>query len=140
MNPIKILVVEDEVIVAQDIAGRLKKLGYQVIATVSSGEEAIEKINENLPNLVLMDIVLKGDMDGITAAEIIDSKMNVPIVFLTAYADRKTLERAKLTNPFGYLVKPLQQKDLRVAIEITLQQHEIEMKMQQYLKASEAVR
>ncbi|WP_377473429.1 MAG: response regulator [Microcoleus anatoxicus] len=140
MNPIKILVVEDEVIVAQDIAGRLKKLGYQVIATVSSGEEAMEKINENPPNLVLMDIVLKGDMDGITAAEIIDSKMNVPIVFLTAYADRKTLEKAKLTNPFGYLVKPLQQKDLRVAIEIALQQHEIEMKMQQDLKASEAVR
>ena len=69
MNPIKILVVEDEVIVAQDIAGRLKKLGYAVTATVSSGEEAIQKATENQPDLVLMDIVLKGDMDGVTAAE-----------------------------------------------------------------------
>lgn len=140
MNPIKIWVVEDEVIVAQDIAGRLKKLGYQVIATVASGEEAIKKITENPPNLVLMDIVLKGDMDGITAAEIIHSKMKVPIVFLTAYGDIKTLERAKQTNPFGYIIKPFQQKDLRAAIETALERHEIEMKMQQPLKASEAVR
>lgn len=140
MNPIKILVVEDEVIVAQDIAGRLKKLGYAVTATVSSGEEAIQKARENQPDLVLMDIVLKGDMDGVTAAEKIRSNMNVPTVFLTAYADDKTLQRAKLTDPFGYIIKPFQQNDLRVAIEIALHRHEIETKMRESLKAAEAVR
>ncbi|MEG5136148.1 MULTISPECIES: hybrid sensor histidine kinase/response regulator [unclassified Microcoleus] len=140
MNPIKILVVEDEVIVAEDIAGRLKKLGYTVTATVASGEEALEKVAEERPDLVLMDIVLKGDMDGITTAEKIRTKVDVPTVFLTAYADEKTLQRAKLTNPFGYIIKPFQQHDLRVAIEIALHRHEIETKMRQALKASEAAR
>jgi len=140
MNPLKILVVEDEVIVAQDIAGRLKKLGYAVTATVSSGEEAIQKAIENPPDLVLMDIVLKGDMDGVTAAEKIRTNKNVPTVFLTAYADDQTLQRAKLTDPFGYIIKPFQQNDLRVAIEIALHRHEIEAKMRDSLKAAEAVR
>ncbi|MEG4148526.1 ATP-binding protein [Microcoleus sp. Pol12B5] len=140
MNPIQILVVEDEVIVAQDIAGRLKKLGYAVTATVSSGEEAIQKAIENPPDLVLMDIVLKGDMDGVTAAEKIRTNRNVPTVFLTAYADDKTLQRAKLTDPFGYIIKPFQQNDLRVAIEIALHRHEMETKMRESLKAAEAVR
>lgn len=140
MNPTKVLVVEDEVIVAQDIAGRLKKLGYIVTATVASGEEAIEKAAENRPDIVLMDIVLKGEMDGVAAAQQIRTKVNVPTVFLTAYADETTLERAKITNPFGYIIKPFQQQDLRVAIEIALQRHEIETKMQQALKASEAAR
>lgn len=140
MNPIKILVVEDEIIVAEDIGFRLKKLGYIVTATVASGEEAIEKVTENQPDLVLMDIVLKGDMDGVTAAEKIRSKVDIPTVFLTAYADDKTLQRAKLTNPFGYIIKPFQQNDLRVAIEIALHRHEIETKMREALKASEASR
>ncbi|MEG5015472.1 MULTISPECIES: ATP-binding protein [unclassified Microcoleus] len=140
MNPIQILVVEDEVIVAQDIAGRLKKLGYVVTATVSSGEEAIKKAIENPPDLVLMDIVLKGDMDGVTAAEKIRTNRNVPTIFLTAYADDQTLQRAKLTDPFGYIIKPFQQNDLRVAIEIALHRHEIETKMRESLKAAEAVR
>jgi signal transduction histidine kinase len=140
MNPIKILVVEDEIIVAEDIAFRLKKLGYAVTATVASGEEAIEKVAENQPDLVLMDIVLKGDMDGVTAAEKIRTRVDIPTVFLTAYADDKTLQRAKLTDPFGYIIKPFQQNDLRVAIEIALHRHEIETKMQEALKASEAAR
>ncbi|MEG3860707.1 hybrid sensor histidine kinase/response regulator [Microcoleus sp. herbarium12] len=140
MNTIKILVVEDEIIVAEDIAGRLKKLGYLVTATVTSGEEAIEKVAENQPDLVLMDIVLKGEMDGVTAAEKIRTKVNVPTIFLTAYADEKTLERAKMTDPFGYIIKPFQQNDLRVAIEIALNRHEIEAKMRAALKDSEAAR
>lgn len=140
MNPVKILVVEDEVIVAQDIAGRLKKLGYAVTATVSSGEEAIQKALENPPDLVLMDIVLKGDMDGVTAAEKIRANRYVPTVFLTAYADDQTLQRAKLTDPFGYIIKPFQQNDLRVAIEIALHRHEMETKMRESLKAAETVR
>ena len=140
MNPIKILVVEDEVIVAEDIGFRLKKLGYIVTATVASGEEAIEKVAENRPDLVLMDIVLKGDMDGVTAAEKIRNRVDIPTVFLTAYADDKTLQRAKLTNPFGYIIKPFQQNDLRVAIEIALHRHEIETKMREALKTSEAAK
>ncbi len=140
MNPIKILVVEDEIIVAEDIGFRLKKLGYIVTATVASGEEAIQKVTENQPDLVLMDIVLKGDMDGVTAAEKIRSTADIPTVYLTAYADDKTLQRAKLTNPFGYIIKPFQQNDLRVAIEIALQRHEIETKMREALKTSEAAK
>lgn len=140
MNPIKILVVEDEIIVAQDIAGRLKKLGYAVTAIVASGEEALEKVDESPPDLVLMDIVLKGEMDGVTAAEKIRTKIDIPTVFLTAYADDKTMQRAKITDPFGYIIKPFQQNDLRVAIEIALHRHEIETKMRAALKASEAAR
>lgn len=140
MNPIKILVVEDEVIVAEDIAGRLKKLGYAVAGTVSSGEEAIQKAAETQPDLVLMDIVLKGEMDGVTASEQIRNNTDIPTVFLTAYADEKTLQRAKLTDPFGYIVKPFQQNDLRVAIEIAVHRHEIETKMRKALEASEASR
>lgn len=140
MNPIKILVVEDEIIVAEDIRFRLKKLGYIVTATVASGEEAIEKVTENQPDLVLMDIVLKGDMDGVTAAEKIQNKVDIPTIYLTAYADDKTLQRAKLTNPFGYIIKPFQQNDLRVAIEIALHRHEIETKMREALKTSEAAK
>lgn len=140
MNPVKILVVEDEIIVAEDIAGRLKKLGYTVTAIVASGEEALKKIAENRPDLVLMDIVLKGEIDGITTAEKIRTQIDVPTVFLTAYADDKTLQRAKLTDPFGYIIKPFQQNDLRVGIEIALHRHEIETKMRQALKASEAAR
>lgn len=140
MNPIKILVVEDEIIVAQDIACRLKKLGYAVTAIVASGEEALEKVEENPPDLVLMDIVLKGEMDGVTAAAKIRTKIDVPTVFLTAYADEKTMQRAKITDPFGYIIKPFQQNDLRVAIEIALHRHEIETKMRAALKDSEAAR
>lgn len=140
MNPIKILVVEDEVIVAEDIADRLKKLGYAVAGTVSSGEEAIQKAAETQPDLVLMDIVLKGAMDGVTASEQIRNNIDIPTVFLTAYADEKTLQRAKLTDPFGYIVKPFQQNDLRVAIEIAVHRHKIETKMRKSLQASEASR
>ncbi len=140
MNPLKILVVEDEVIVAEDIAGRLKKLGYAVAGTVFSGEEAIKKAAETQPDLVLMDIVLKGEMDGVTASEKIRNNSDIPTVFLTAYADEKTLQRAKMTDPFGYIVKPFQQNDLRVAIEIAAHRREIETKMRKALQASEASR
>ncbi|MGL5065907.1 MAG: hybrid sensor histidine kinase/response regulator, partial [Microcoleus sp.] len=134
------MVVEDEVIVAEDIAGRLKKLGYAVAGTVASGEEAIQKAAETQPDLVLMDIVLKGEMDGVTASEKIRNNSDIPTVFLTAYADEKTLQRAKLTDPFGYIVKPFQQNDLRVAIEIAMHRHEIETKMRKALQNSEANR
>lgn len=116
----KILVVEDERVVARDIEKRLKKLGYVVPASVASGEEAIQKAAELRPDLVLMDVQLKGQMDGIEAAEHIRATSDTPIIYLTAYADDATLQRAKITEPFGYIVKPFDERDLHVAIEIAL--------------------
>ena len=133
----KILVVEDEAIVAEAIALSLKKQGYEVTAIVTNGEEAIEKAAQTQPDLVLMDIVLEGDMDGIAAAENIRTRFHIPTVFLTAYADEETLKRAKLTEPFGYIIKPFQQKDLYVTIEIALHRHELETKMRQALETAE---
>ncbi len=120
MSKAQILVVEDDGIVAMDIKNSLKKLGFSVSAIVSYGEEAIEKVETDKPDLVLMDIMLKGDMNGIEAAGRIRSKFNIPIVYLTAYADEDTLERAKLTMPFGYVLKPFEDRDLKVAIEMAL--------------------
>ncbi|MBW4490894.1 MAG: response regulator [Trichocoleus desertorum ATA4-8-CV12] len=116
----KILVVEDERIVARDIEKRLKKLGYVVPVTVASGEEAIKKTAEIRPDLVLMDIQLKGKLDGIETAEQIRADFDIPVIYLTAYADEATLQRAKATEPFGYILKPFDARDLHVAIEVAL--------------------
>lgn len=136
----KILIVEDEIIVAEDVAVRLKKLGYIVTDIVTTGEEAIEQAEQTKPDLVLMDIVLEGDIDGVIAAEEIRNRFNIPIVFLTAYADEKTLHRAKVTDPFGYIIKPFHHKDLQANIEIAIHRHELENKMQQALENSEQLR
>jgi CheY-like chemotaxis protein len=122
----KILVVEDESIIAMDVEMSLRNLGYEVTATVPSGEKAIRKVEQDKPDLVLMDIVLNGEMDGIQAAEQIRSRFRVPVVFLTAFADDKTLERAKITEPFGYITKPFQDTDLRVAVEIAIYKAKME--------------
>ncbi len=123
----KILVVEDERVVARDIEKRLKKLGYVVAASVATGEAALEKVAAYRPDLVLMDIRLKGQMDGIEAAEQIRVVFGTPVIYLTAYADEATLERAKVTEPFGYIVKPFDERDLQVAIEIALRRRLSEM-------------
>lgn len=115
-----ILIVEDERIVARDIEKRLKKLGYRVIASVASGEEALVQTALTLPDLILMDIQLRGELDGIQAAEQIHTDFDIPVVFLTAYADEETLQRAKVTEPFGYIVKPFDERDLHAAIEVAL--------------------
>lgn len=120
MTAEKILVVEDERVVARDIEKRLKRLGYVIPASVASGEEAIEKVAELRPDLVLMDIRLKGQMDGIEAAEQIRADFDTPVIYLTAYADEATLQRAKVTEPFGYIVKPFDERDLHVAVEVAL--------------------
>ena len=131
MKKKQILIVEDERIVADDIKMSLEKLGYAVPAVVCSGEEAVKKTEEIHPDLVLMDIVLGEKMDGIEAAEIIRSRFNIPVVYLTAYSDKNILARAKVTSPFGYIIKPFEDKDVYTAIEIALYQHEIENKLKE---------
>ena len=127
----KILVVEDERIVGEDIKVRLQKLGYAVPSIVRSGEEAIEKAKTMCPDLILMDIVLDGEMDGVEAASQIKSLYGIPVVYLTAYADPNTLERAKITEPFGYIVKPFENRDLHITIDIGLHKHRMEKKLRE---------
>ena len=112
-----ILVVEDNTIVALDISRRLKRLGYNVIPyPIISGEAAIEKAERLLPDLVLMDIKLKGKIDGIQAAEIIGNRFNIPVIYITAHSDKRTRQRAERTNPLGYLLKPFEDAKLQEAI------------------------
>lgn len=118
-----ILVVEDEKIVAKDIATVLKKFGYTVPAIASSGEEAMRRLEESPVDLVLMDIVLKGDIDGIEAAKRITERFHIPVVHLTAYADDDTLARVKETQPCGYIIKPFKERELYTTIEIALHNH-----------------
>jgi CheY-like chemotaxis protein len=112
----KILIVEDEGIVAIDIKRRLKRLGYEVPAIASSGKEAIRQAIETQPDLVMMDIMLKGEMDGIQAAQHILDLLATPVVYLTAHADDLTILRAKRTNPFAYIVKPFDDLELQRVI------------------------
>jgi PAS domain S-box-containing protein len=129
----KIMVVEDESIVAEHIRRSLLNMGYSVTSVVSSGALAIKDVEDKSPDLVLMDIVLDGEMDGIETAKVIRSRFNIPIVFLTAYSDENILERAKITEPFGYVIKPFNNTILRINIEIALYKH----KMERELKDSE---
>ncbi len=127
----RIMVVEDEAVVADDIRRSLQNMNYAVPAIASSGEEAIEKAHQYDPDLVLMDIVLKGEMDGIEAAKQIRSHLDVPLVYLTAYSDKKILERAKTTEPFGYLIKPFKERELGIAIEIALFKNKVERELKE---------
>jgi PAS domain S-box-containing protein len=131
MNTAKVLVCEDERIVAREIQDRLIKLGYTVTAIVSSGEQAIQKAAELAPDLVLMDIRIKGDMDGIETTREIQNAFDIPVIYLTAYADENTLERAKITEPFGYILKPFKEKELHATIEIALSKHRMERKLKE---------
>jgi len=134
MAKTSILIVEDEGIVAKNVQIRLKKLGYSVPAVAYSGREAIKKAVSTNPNLVLMDIVLKGDMDGVEAARQIKARNDIRIVYLTAYADNKTIGRAKITEPFGHVVKPFEIKELHSAIQVALYKHETEKKLKEKKK------
>jgi two-component system, LytTR family, response regulator LytT len=126
MSKTNILIVEDESIVAKDIQHSLKKLGYTVVGMCSNGEDAIRTAEEMSPDLVLMDIMLKGDMSGIEAADQIRQRMNIPVIYLTAYADESTLNKAKVTEPYGYIIKPFKEIDLHTAIEMAIYKHEKE--------------
>ncbi|MDR3568336.1 MAG: PAS domain S-box protein [Syntrophobacteraceae bacterium] len=126
MKQSRILVVEDEAIVTMEIEQRLTAMGYLVAAVASSGEQALRLAGEKRPDLVLMDIGLDGDMDGISAAEKIRSRFHVPTIFLTAYSEDSTLERAKRAEPCGFLLKPFDDRELKAAIEIALHKHRTE--------------
>ncbi len=127
----RILVVEDEAIVAMSLQARLENLRYAVVGVVASGEEAIERAADLSPDLILMDIRLSGTMDGIEAAEQIRVRFDIPVVYLTAHADQAMLQRAKLTGPFGYLIKPVDERALHTAIEVALYKHEMERKLKE---------
>jgi CheY-like chemotaxis protein len=127
----EILIVEDERIVAEDVGTILTNFGYAVSSIVSSGEDAIARAGEVLPDLVLMDIVLKGEMDGVEAAEQIRSTLHIPVVYLTAYADSATLKRARVTAPYGYIVKPFVDKELCCIVEMAIYKSQRENRLEQ---------
>ncbi|MCH2223195.1 MAG: response regulator [Crocinitomicaceae bacterium] len=123
MSKINVLVVEDESIVSKDIQHSLKKLGYNVVGASATAEKAIEMAISENPDVVLMDIMLKGKMNGIEAAEQIRLNSSIPVIFLTAYADESTLSKAKITEPYGYILKPFKEIDLHTTIEMAIYKH-----------------
>jgi len=127
----QIMVVEDEWIVAKNIQKHLQKLGYAVPYVVASGEEAVQLAEKNNPDIVLMDIALLGKADGIETANQIRSRFNIPVIYLTAYVDNKMLERAKLTEPFGYVIKPFGDREIQVAIEMAMYKHKMEKQLKE---------
>ena len=128
-NAYKVLVVEDEGLIANDIATRLEALGHQVVATVATAEEAVEQAAGT--DVVLMDIHIDGQRDGIDAAQEVRTRHHVPVVFLTAHADRATLERAKAADPFGYITKPLGPASLHTSIEMAVYKHRMERQLEE---------
>ncbi|MCB9248374.1 MAG: PAS domain S-box protein [Ignavibacteriales bacterium] len=129
MKTPNILVVEDESIVSLEIQGRLEELGYTVAGAVYSGEDAIASAKELLPDLILMDINLRGNIDGIEAANFIKKALNIPIIYMTAYADEETIQRAKVTAPYAYIIKPIEVRELHTSIEIAMFKSQMEKKL-----------
>jgi signal transduction histidine kinase len=130
MTNARILIVEDEILIARKIEQALRQLGHEVVGIAADAEMALQQVANAQPDLVLMDIVIQGEQDGITTAEQIRDRFQLPVVYLTAYTDDSTLERAKVTQPLGYILKPFNQQDLHVAIELALFRHQAEMDMQ----------
>jgi CheY-like chemotaxis protein len=131
MDKPRIMIVEDEGITAMSVRHSLEEMGYEVTSISSTGEEAVKKAAADKPDLILMDIVIQGKIDGIEAAEIIRSGDNVPIVYITAHSDERTLKRAKITDPFGYIIKPFEERELRIAVEIALHNYRMENKVRE---------
>ncbi len=131
-----ILIVEDELLIAKNIARKLEKIGYNICKIVSSGQEVIDLINQEKPDLILMDVAIKGEMDGIETATIVKSKLDIPIIFLTAYANDETLDRASETGCYGYLIKPFRDKELQAAIKMALHKHQEHTAIQDVLQST----
>jgi diguanylate cyclase (GGDEF)-like protein/PAS domain S-box-containing protein len=139
MNNENILIVEDEKIIALDLQRRLERFGYSVVGMASDGQEAISLARERRPDIILMDIMLAGSMDGIEAAKQIRAQLGIPIIFLTAYTDEKTLERAKEVEPFGYILKPFKERELYTTIDIALYKNTIDKKLHQQERLFSAI-
>jgi len=131
MSEGKILIVEDEGIEAGDIQNKLTSLGYAAADIALTGEEAIRKAGEARPDLVLMNIMLPGEIDGVAAAEQIRARFDIPVIYLTAHVDRATLQRAKITEPYGYIVKPFEERELHLTIDMALYKHRAERKLKE---------
>src|SRR6266542_7151420 len=123
------LIVEDETLIAEELRERLSRLGFSVIAAVDSGEEGVAIATRERPDLVLMDIRLKGEKDGLQAAKEIREQIDVPIVYLTAHSDRLTVDRAKETEHDGFILKPFQKHELQSTIEVAMQRHALRTKL-----------
>ncbi len=134
MAKTRIMIVEDEWTVAEEIRMVLESMEYDVTSMSAAGEEAIQNAEKDKPDLALMDIVLEGEMDGIAAANEIRSRFNIPCIFLTAYTDDKILERASITGPFGYLVKPFVNEDLKISIEIAMYKFRMEKERKRFIE------
>ncbi len=139
MSNISVLVVEDENIVAKDIQMSLQKMGYNVIGTASSGEKALEILKDSRPDIILMDIMLKGKMSGIDTAEMVKEEYDLPVIYLTAYADESTLSKAKVTEPYGYILKPFKEIDLHTSIEMALYKHKKTSELKKEVKVYSAI-
>ena len=129
-NITNVYIVEDESIVAKDIQNSLKKLGYNVLGISNNGADAIKNIVDLEPHIVLMDIMIKGPLTGIDVAEKIKKEYNIPVIFLTAYADESTLSKAKITEPYGYILKPFKEIDLHSTIEMAIYKHKKDTEIQ----------
>jgi diguanylate cyclase (GGDEF)-like protein/PAS domain S-box-containing protein len=139
MNNENILIVEDEKIIALDLQRRLERFGYSVVGMASEGAEAITLATERSPDIILMDIMLAGAMDGIEAAKQIRAQLGIPVIFLTAYTDEKTLERAKEVEPFGYILKPFKERELYTTIDIALYKNSIDKKLRKQERLFSAI-
>lgn len=134
MASARVLVVEDESIVAMGIKHKLETMGHTVVEMVASGEKAIQAAQDHVPDIILMDIVIKGDMDGIETAHAIHEYHNIPIIYLTAYADEEMLMRAKVTQPYGYIIKPFKSTELNANIQMALYKHKAARKETETIK------
>lgn len=133
---INILIVEDELLIAKNLSHKLQKLGYEIVGIVCSGADAIQRANEMKPDLILMDIVIKGDIDGIETAALINQELDIPIVYTTAYADDETLQRAENTGSYGYLLKPFKERELHATIKIALNKYQEAVKMRKQIASA----
>ena len=135
---IKILIVEDELLIAKNLSHKLQKLGYEIADIVSCGADAIQRAGEIKPDLILMDIVIKGDLDGIETAAIINQVFDIPIIYTTAYADDETLQRAENTGSYGYLLKPFKEREVHATIKMALSKHQESLGMQKIIAVAAA--
>lgn len=127
----KILVVDDEAIITTQLEERLAAMGYEVAGKASSAEKCIELARKLRPDLILMDIVMSGKLDGVDASEIIRKELDIPVIYVTAYADDDLIKRANGTDPYGYIVKPFQEREIKAAIEIALRRKDFEQQLQE---------